>query len=308
MNEDTNLSDLLAAYVASRVGLRESSAGQMRATITRFEKWAGKTLCVRDLTSADFIRAFMNEYLKTRAASTVNTKRRYLLTIWRFAYRRGITPHPPADSYFLPHAPEPRRIPDAWTIDEFGHLVSVSKRVPGWVGQVLRRRWWPAVLLTVYDTSARITSLLSVETADCNLTDGWLIVRAEYSKTWTDKVYFLSPQTIDAIKAMYDPSRRLLFEWPHCRRTLWVHCRKIVELAGLRSSKRGMSLFHKIRRTSLSYCAATSLSLAQQQAGHADPRLTMKHYIDPRIARQQTAVDVIPRPDLNVPLTFRPTS
>ena len=57
--------------------------------------------------------------------------------------------------------------------------------------------------------------------------------------------------------------RELIWPWPHCRRYLSTMTRHIVESAGLSADKRGMSLFHKIRRTCISYCAAVSPALAE---------------------------------------------
>jgi hypothetical protein len=38
------------------------------------------------------------------------------------------------------------------------------------------------------------------------------------------------------------------------------------------------------------------LDKSQRQAGHADYATTLKHYIDPRIARGRSAADVLPEP------------
>jgi integrase len=72
--------------------------------------------------------------------------------------------------------------------------------------------------------------------------------------------------------------------------------REIVAEAGIRQPAGGRQLFHRLRRTTLSLCAAVDPSVAQRQAGHANYATTLKHYIDPRIARGRSAADVLPEP------------
>jgi integrase len=79
----------------------------------------------------------------------------------------------------------------------------------------------------------------------------------------------------------------LIWPWPHHRRTLFLRFRELVEAAGLPCPRTGHQLFHRLRRTMLSYCAAVSLPIAQQQAGHTTAAMTLRHYVDPSIARPQ---------------------
>ena len=72
--------------------------------------------------------------------------------------------------------------------------------------------------------------------------------------------------------------------------------RSIVEAAGIPPPKGHNQLFHRLRRTTLSLCAAIDPAVAQGQAGHADYATTLKHYIDPRIAGGRSAADVLPEP------------
>jgi integrase len=72
--------------------------------------------------------------------------------------------------------------------------------------------------------------------------------------------------------------------------------RRIVETAGLPCPRTGRQLFHRLRRTTLSLCAAVDPAIAQRQAGHADYATTLRHYIDPRVSRGRSAADVLPEP------------
>lgn len=68
---------------------------------------------------------------------------------------------------------------------------------------------------------------------------------------------------------------------------------RIRRLAG---SKTGKQLFHRLRRTTITFCAIVDQSVAQRTAGHRDFATTQKYYIDPRIYRSLSAADILPDP------------
>ena len=288
------LSDLIDSYAAAKLALKESYLSQMRTAVNVYGRWLGHSPRLGDLTEESLAKC-LSDYCRNHSRATTNSKRRAILTLWKFANKRRLTDLSPGD---IPTVREHQRVPLAWSVAEFERLVAMARQWPGMVGDQPARLWWPALYLTCYDTSGRISALLSARTVNLSLAERCLLIEPEETKTGKASLYWLHDQTIAAIAAIHDPTRELLFPWPHCRRHLWRQCRKIVEAAGLQADKRGMSLFHKIRRTNLSYCAASSMELARQQAGHSDSRTTIGHYIDPRIARRQSAVDVLPRPKL----------
>lgn len=284
-------------YVPARLDLRPGSIEQLAVAVRLLDQHLGRPVLVAEL-STQIVRQFLVAYRDQAAPATVNGKRRQLLTLWRFAHEEGHCPNAPGK---IATMKEPQRLPEAWTITEVEALLAMCRALPGNVGTIPRRHWWPACVLAIYDTGGRIGAIRSTQTVDFSCQDRSLIVRSEHDKSRRDRLFWLSDQTTAAIAAIHDPHQRHLFPWPYSRRYLWQFFRhRIVERAGLTASYRGMSLFHKLRRTTLSYCAATDLALAQQQAGHSDPRLTQSRYIDPRIARTRAAVDVLPRPDLDV--------
>ena len=124
------------------------------------------------------------------------------------------------------------------------------------------------------------------------------MVRAETQKTSKEQRFRLAPQAIASIALIYDPDRELIWPWPHCRRTLFTHFRRICESAGLKPNRRGMDLFQRIRRSSISYAAKCDLELARRLAGHSSVEMTRRHYIDERIAEAPSVVDVLPELDI----------
>ena len=289
---NTTLAEFLReVYLPSRLGLSAGAAEQLAIAVRCLEQCAGFPVGLLDLSESLLTKCLVI-YRSSHAAATTNSKRRAILTLWRSAAESGII-SPPGK---VPRCPEPDRLPEAWTITEVERLLATARGLRGNVGTIPRRFWWSALILAIYDTGERVSSVRSVATADCSLSERYVIVRAENQKTNRDRLFWLSDQTIAALAAIHSPSGSLLFPWPYCSSYLWQYFRRLVEAAGLPSSRRGMDLFHRLRRTNISYCAQHSLALAQQQAGHSDPRLTQQRYIDPRIARTRSAVDVLPRP------------
>ena len=282
------LSDFVVkTYAPHRMALSTGYVEQLAIAVRLLERWHAQPLSVGDLT-ADLIRRFLQAYSQHHAAATVNSKRRCLLTLCRFA---GNVIED------VPCIPEPRRLPEAWTITEVERLLATARQLTGMVGDVPRKYFWPALVLACYDSAARISAILSTQTEDYDPGERRLVIRGESQKNGCDQLFWLSDQTVAALSPLYDRHRERLFDWPFGRRYLWQFFRRrLVGPAGLPSSRRGMDLFHRLRRTNLSYCAAESLELARNQAGHASARTTARHYVDPRIAHTRSAVDVLPRP------------
>ena len=76
---------------------------------------------------------------------------------------------------------------------------------------------------------------------------------------------------------------------------------RIAEGAGLRSDPTlAMQLSHKLRRSALTQVAMSSgLDRAREQAGHSSAAMTRRHYIDPRLLRDRSAVDALPQLELD---------
>ena len=242
----------------------------------------------------------LQQHARTHSPATTNSRRRALLTLWRAAADDGLTSPPRAR--LIPKQPEPRRAPVAWRAQEVSRILISSRSAGGApLDGVPRSIFWQALVLTIYDTAARISALLAVESADCSLEEAWIVLRAETQKDRTEQWLPLSGQTVDAMRPMYSPRRRKLFPWPFTTVHLWRQFRLIVESAGLSASRTRKDLFHKLRRTSLSYTARESIDLACRKAGHCRPELTVRHYLDPRIVEAnggaaRDALAALPRP------------
>lgn len=280
-------------YLPSRLGMRPSSAEQIQVAVNLLDQWAGRPVRVRHLTDR-LVTGFLADYLADHAPSTVNSKRRALLTVWRAAHRLGLA-RPPGN---IPRVREPVRVRQAWRKPEVEQLVRYCLGLEGMIDGVPRRDYYSSLVITEYYTGARITALRQTRTADCNLADRLLVLRAETQKPNRDEVVALPDQAVAAIRRLYNPHRELIWPWPYCRRWWWGAFRAIVEGAGLKVDRNGLGLFHRLRRTNLSYIAREDFRMAVQQAGHSSGSMTWR-YIDQRIAPRRSGGELMPPLNLN---------
>jgi len=215
------------------------------------------------------------------ARPTVNDARSYLLTLWRFAYKRKLVREWP----LVDKLREYRRLPKAWTTTELERLLSAAAATPGMIERVPAGGWWTALLLVMYDTGVRRRAAFSIEREHVDLDTGWLIVPAENQKQAVEQRFKLSDQTVDAIRRIWLPPRRLLFPWAFRKEQLYRHLKVILGRAGLPCGRADM--FHKLRKTCASYIAkAAGLDAASRQLGHSGVEVS-KRYVDPQIAQSQ---------------------
>jgi len=281
---------LHAIYLAARPWLRPGTREQYAIATRSLDAFSG------DVAVADWTVDLLNRWLGSLSgtAATINSKRRPVCTLWRHCDRRA-----PIDEVVV--RPEPKRAPTAWTVDEIGRIRDVCRGQQGKVAGLPAADWWESLLLAVYDTGVRINAMLSLAAADCDLTEGWVLIRAEAQKVAADSVCGISAETVEAIMRHYDVDRPLIWPWPWHHNTLWARFRRIVEAAQVPCPRsKGFGLFHRLRRTTLSYCWAVDPGLAQRQADHSSQAVTKRHYVDPRLVinTARSAADVLPVPDI----------
>jgi len=286
-----SVSDFAArVYLPHHPSISPTWRAEILRTARLIEEWSGEPLSIGELTD-DLIADWLLMSSGRWSAKTLNNRRMTILTLWRFAHRKDHHAGLPRD---VPRWPEIQRVPEAWTLEEIERLLVTCSRLVGRVGQVPASCWWPALLLTLYWSGARISTVLAIEPADFNPAEGYVVAR--HTKNRREKLYPLHAQVVEAIARIFDPAAPRLFVWPYCRRQLWAQFRKLVVKAGLSIGKGGMQLFHRLRRSNLSYCAVADVRIAQRQADHSSEALTRARYIDPRIAPERSAVDVLPVP------------
>lgn len=262
-------------YVPSRLGIRPESVRQMEISVRLLDRWAGRQVNVSEL-SDQLIRSFLSDYLKTASAATVNAKRRQLLALWRAAADDGLVDRRPGR---IARAPENLAEPEAWTLDQVTAILRVAKDLPGRVGDLPAREWWPSLLLVVYDTGERIGAVRQTLTRDVLL--DWPGVLFRTRKQHTHRWQPISDQAADACRSIWSDDRRLMWPWPKSREWLEHSFRRILTTAGVPHGRDRGGLFHKLRRTSGSLVEASGGDGARHLGNTR--AVFERHYRDPRI-------------------------
>lgn len=264
--------------------------------LNQFRAHLGREPVLSDLdedTAADWMQSIVR---KGGSPATANARLRHLKALARFAFKRGYVAAPlDVDKFRVP-----KRLPEAWSPEELELILLASRRASGIYLGIPGAKWWPAVLLTLYDTGLRRTAALGIRFDELDFRRKTLRVPAERMKNSVEQVFHLSDQTIEAILDTLPPPRELVFPWPFvCPHVINKRLREIVTLAGLKCGAR--DLFHKIRRTTATQIAVKhGEHVAIQQLGHSSPG-TIKSYIDPRFLASHTAARTIFRPGWDRP-------
>ncbi len=194
----------------------------------------------------------------------------------------------------------PKRVPCAWTMPEMDRLIEASRLESGRYFGVAAGKWWPALLLTLFDTGLRRAAAFEIRFEEIDFTSGFLRVPAERMKNDCEQYFRLHPQTLEAILETLPPRRAKVFPWPFKHRDCHGdRLRGILKRAGLPHSR--LDLFHKIRRTTASHLAKMiGRTAAIRQLGHKDDT-TINRYIDPRFTADHDLSSHLPRPDWKEP-------
>jgi integrase len=244
-----------------------------------------------DLTLASFLerRAMVDR----RSPYTVERERSALMALARLAFERRLLASMPT----CPPGKLPRRVPKAWTAEEFARLVAAARGMNGRVGANQESVFWPAILFVAWETGERVSAIMAARARDLvRRPDGsaTLAVSPESRKGGREgRVYDLSPATAEALARLSPDGRDALFEWPYSRTHLWGRLGAILRRAGLSGRRVG---FHQIRRTAASHFAAAGGSAAEflgHAAGSGD-RVATRWYVDPTLLPRRPAWQLLP--------------
>lgn len=288
------LSTLLRRYANSRVDLSDLSVEQIAVAVRQFGLFLQRVPGLSDLSKSNLI-AFMRARRQTgRSAATVNRQCGHLMTLWRFAADESLAPEPPRK---LPRADREDRMPTAWRVEQIETILAACDKAPDY------DRWgpahWKALVLSIYDTSLRVGSLMKADRQCFDPIARTLTLPAAIQKGKAETSQEVSQQTTDALLAL-DAVRpawtQKLFAWPWYLGSSSVQRRYRTEVlipAGLPCSRR--DLFHRIRRTSYTLVARElGLEAAGRHAAHRGD--LSRHYLDRSMLAGSSAVAVLPRP------------
>ena len=247
----------------------------------------------RDATLADLDDLTVSQYLSHRGAKlspySVERERSGLLALWRLAAdRRLVDTRPCVQAELLPE-----RTPRAFTVPELEALYAAAESTPGYIGPVKASAWWPAVIMTLYESGERIEAALHIP-REC-YSAPFLRVPAGIRKgRRVERVFELTAATCQLVDVAATHGEAPLFFWPMDPSGIYNHFKKITARAGLGSGRDVM--FHCIRRTTASHLHAAGGD-ATAYLGHSSDKITRKSYLDPRIvnAGGVKPIDALPK-------------
>lgn len=276
-------------------GASPRSSEQYQIALRKFEAWGTEpTVAISD----DQIDDVLSDMLDAGyARAYVNHHRAHCLAVVRDARKKLDLGLPPD----VEKVPEYLDAPTAWNPAEMGLLLESARGERGRVGLVAASCWWPALILAVYDSGARISAVMSARTATLPASFARVYIEGRSQKNRRGRWYDLHQQTREALRSI-GPHGRLscvFGDWPYDR-TCWQWpalnhgLRRILRRAGLECGRR--DLWHKIRRTTGTWIAARlGRAAACDFLGHCDPSVTDR-YLDPRYVGMPVDVTVLPRP------------
>jgi integrase len=275
-------------YVPLRLrGRSAESVRLLRHAIHQFSLFLGRDAQVKDLD--DLV---VSQFLLARSAKlapeSVARERSGLCALWNVANARGLTQFRPC----IPAEIIPRRTPRALTEDELRRLFHSAGQERGAIGPILAKAFFPALIVTAFESSERINALLHIPR------DGWqrpsLLVPANVRKGGVQpRHYVLSTEACDFLDAASCHHGPHVLWWPYTTTALYARWKNITERAGL---GRGRDVqFHVLRRSAASHLEASGGD-AQAQLGHGSRRMTEK-YLAPRIVgrAKRAAWEMLPR-------------
>jgi integrase len=249
----------------------------------------GRTPMVADLND-DLVCAVMRAIVeKGRTTYTANDGRAKLVALWTWAAKKNLVAEfPDVDSLR-----EPEHAPVAWLRDELRHVFAACDRAKWSIHGIPGPVWYRALLLVLWDTGERIGALL--KTPFSRLSGTTLVVPASVRKGKTrDKVYTLDTATVESLLEMRRyHSGDMLFPRDCSAETVANRWRACLRRAGLPHDRKHM--FHCIRRSVASHAKAAGAD-STALLDHSDGAITRRFYLDPRVAKPVSAVDVLFRP------------
>jgi integrase len=260
-----------------------------KTALSIWSQWPGHTTLVR--TETRTLAQFAQWILETRGAASANCYVRHIMAILRFAMESEDIGSVPRWTKLK----EPKRVPLALTVEEFGKVLATAqnwrRKNCGYSGSV----WWLAVLLTAWETGLRLTALLTLRTIDVLWDSAGLLCQPDDQKDSEGMWFALQPDTLVALRAIWEPDRVLLFPRKVEVTQVGRWFRRILDQSGIYAPKGCGLCFHRVRKSKASYTEAAGGD-AQRALGHSARSVT-ERYLDPRIVgRAYQPPMPLPRP------------
>jgi integrase len=259
-----------------------------KTTLGMFELYLGRAARLTDLNDAT-VSAFAAWRLEAGLSKySVNKDLFNLLAIWRWSHRKGYVKNWPDVEMEKP----PVRVPVALMRAELACVFAAIEAEHAPVGRIPGPQFWRPLFLTIWDTGERIGAVMGLSWDRVDLLNRWVRFVAEDRKgARADNMLPIAADTAAALRAI---QRRdgPVFPWPYCATYIYSRVAKIMRRAGLPDNR--LYKFHVLRKSVASYYEAAGGN-ATELLGHTSRKVT-RAYLDPRIVKTPSAVDLLFRP------------
>ena len=279
------LSDFLNDfYVPLRlIGKSKRTVKLYNYSIRLFSKHLGRQAELDDLDDLTVSRHLGAMLDDGKSPYSVQKERDQLLAIWRLAARKNLIKEWPEVARVV----VPEIVPKAYSQAELKRLFDACSKEKGYICEIPAADWWKALNCVLLDTAERITAVMAAKFTD--IYDNSIIFHAENRKGGRkSNICYLRPKTLVAIERIRNPKRKLIFKLDCTMSMLYKRYRKIRERANLDGKP-----FHIMRATHASFVEAGGGS-AQKSLGHDSGKTTKRHYLDPRIVKNDDFTDLLP--------------
>lgn len=267
-----------------------TSGKKYQTEVRRLAKYLGRAPMVSDLTDAVLIGVQKWLLENGYSASTVNGTTVALRTLWREAHQNGLLETMPR----VGKVPEPKRLPEAWSLEELGRMIDATNTLRGTFRGLLKAFYFRAYILLAYETALRARAIRCIRTDQLDLSTGWLTVPAENTKARVEQRFRLTADTCEAIRKIWDARRPVLFPGAQKMQRINAVLGRILEVAGLPNNSKTKT--HKLRRTcATQLTVAAGIGAAVKQLGHSSETVT-RGYVDPRFLSEHDLTGVLPSP------------
>lgn len=290
------LRELLNDRYAPLRNLSPRSVVLFESTLDRLRDHLGREPALDDLTDlgmAKFLRwrASTPHKGKVPSPASVAKDKAHLASLGNYAFKKKLI----EQCVEWPRIRVPMKPPRGYTVDELSAIVRQARVTRGHIGPVPAPWFWQTLLVGAWESGERIGSLLRLRWEEVDLEHRMITLLGQHRKDHITTIHRqISPQLVEWLKMHRGQPGDHVWPWLDHRNenSIFSTIRRICRLAGVKA--RG---FHAIRKASGSYVRAGGGD-ASEHLGHANPRTTRDHYLDPRIVRQQSALDFLPPLDL----------
>ena len=247
----------------------------------QFDKWLQSESiasegCIEHLDELVLAR-YLDHRAGCRSAYTAEKERSQLLALARLAWERrvpGLERMPTCPPGILP-----QKVPTSWTTEEIRHVFDTAEKAQRPIHGVPAGEFWSALLLLCWETGERIGAVLAIPAGEYRRPA--VMVAPETRKGGKEgRIYHLSPDLCDRLDRLAAHKHERLIPWTGHIAGLYKRLKVLLTRAGLGGRRLA---FHQVRRTAISHIAAAGGDPVAF-AGHSNPSVTRRWYIDPRLA------------------------